>query len=552
MEGAILLGLAGIGYLMNKDDDKEKHRIDTNIQPKVFQNTNSSIYNLNNVKDSQKYESTLLKENFEKTLDNQSNMVSDFNAKLKEVEPKSDIIMGLDGNPIEKKNFLMNDQGITVEPFYSGNGPAGIDFNRNTGLDRHQGMSDYRYIHRESRHNGVNLHGPPQPYANGNPYGMADSGPAMDQSRYDPGMYRTNDLPFEQERVAHIDQKSDINRDVGEIFAQRNGIDNLRALSNPKLSFEGKVIAGKGIDERGIEGQVFKNLPNQDYEQNPNQWLVTTGAVDAGMIRPAEILPETNRQYLNRQDLGTPGTSVNMSEEKRPMFKKSDRQQLDSDTIRNAYGKEIFIDAEHGQSSYKVYPNEREVTSERTYEGNTTFFVPNETVHQQDPAKRSLKETTINPANPNGFTQTVTTSPEERLYDSVKTSKKETVLFEHTGNARGSTLQEMAQDQYFRADLNPNKEIISQGREPTPESTKLANGMDTINMDIKKIESDYFTHHQTGVDRVYQALPRREQCEYTRDKDTLDNDKLAYRIEGDLLDPFKHNPYTHSLHSFAY
>ena len=26
------------------------------------------------------------------------------------------------------------------------------------------------------------------------------------------------------------------------------GIDNLRALSNPKLTFEGKVIAGKGID----------------------------------------------------------------------------------------------------------------------------------------------------------------------------------------------------------------------------------------------------------------------------------------------------------------
>ena len=56
MEGAILLGLAGIGYLMNKDDDKEKHRIDTNIQPNVFQNTNSSIYDLNNIADAQNYE----------------------------------------------------------------------------------------------------------------------------------------------------------------------------------------------------------------------------------------------------------------------------------------------------------------------------------------------------------------------------------------------------------------------------------------------------------------------------------------------------------------
>ena len=72
--------------------------------------------------------------------------------------------------------------------------------------------------------------------------------------------------------------------------------------------------------------------------------------------------------------------------------------------------------------------------------------------------------------------------------------------------------------------------------------------MDTINLDIKKIESDYFTHHTTGVDRVYQEIPTDQPCEYTRDKDTLDNDKIAYRIEGDLLDPFKHNPYTHSLH----
>ena len=550
MEGAILLGLAGIGYLFNKE--KDSTRIESNVKPQVFQNSNSSIYDLNNYSDSKQYEADLLNQNFQQTLDNQSNMVSDYNAKMKEVEHESDIIIGLDGNKISKKDFLVNDQGIKVEPFIKGKGPPPLDLTRNPGLERTTGMTDYRYIHREQRHNGVNLHGPPQAFANGNPFGMKDTGEAMNQNRYDPGMYKTNELPFEQQRISHIDQKSDINRDVGEIFAQRNSIDNTRALSNPKLSFEGKIIPGKGIDERGIEGQVFKNLPDRDYQQTAGQWLVTTGAIDAARIRPAEILPETNRQYLNRQDLGTPGSSVNISEEKRPMFKKTDRQQLASDTTRNAFSTTYFSDGDHAQSSYKVHPNERDVTTERTYEGNTAYFVPGETIHLQDEVKRSLKETTINPSNPNGFTQTVLPSEESRLYDTAKTSKKETVLFDHTGGARGSTLQGTAQDQYFRADLNPNKEIIAQGRDPTPESTKLANGMDTINLDIKKIESDYFTHHQTGVDRVYQVIPSENVCEYTRDKDTLDNDKLAYRIEGDLLDPFKHNPYTHSLHSFAY
>lgn len=643
MEGLILLGLAGAGYIMNKNKENEEQSrsIETNVRPQVNQGSNSSIYDINNYLDSKKYEQSLLQTNFDQTLNNQSNMVSDYNAKLKEIEPKSDVVLGLDGNPIDKDNFLVNDQGIKVEPYYRGDGPPAVDLTRNTGLDRHQGMSDYRYLHREARHNGVNLHGAPQPYVNGNPFGLSDTGPAMEQNRYDSGMYRTSELPFEQERVAHIDRNSDVNRDVGDIYAQRNGIDNLRALSNPKLTFEGKVIAGKGIDERGVEGQVFKNLPNQDYEQNAGQWLVTTGSTTSAQIRPAQILPETNRQYLNRQEIGVPGASINMSEKKRPMFKKSDRQQLESDTIRNAIGTQVYSDGDHRMDSYNVYANEREVTSERTHQSNVLSNVPDQTVQLQDDIKRTVKETTLDPANPEGYFSMEEKRPEERLKDLPKTTVNETVNYEHngivsgpegptdndqysradlkvcnhfehvgnargstlqesatdqydradlkvcnhfeytgnargstlqetatdqydradlkvcnhfeyTGNAQGSTLQEMAQDQYYRAETNPNKEVIAQGREPTRESAKIMNGGDTMNVDIKKIESDYFNHHQTGVDRVYQVIPQDQPCELTRSKDTLDNDKLAYRIEGDLLDPFKHNPYTQSLHSFAY
>ena len=105
---------------------------------------------------------------------------------------------------------------------------------------------------------------------------------------------------------------------------------------------------------------------------------------------------------------------------------------------------------------------------------------------------------------------------------------------------------------YMNAETNPTKEIIAQGRAPTLNNTKIANGMDTINMDIKKIEDDYFNHRLNGVTHVFQEIPTEDTCKYTRDKDTLNNDKIAHRIEGDLLDPFKHNPYTHSLHSFAY
>ena len=550
MEGLILLGLAGVGYVMNKD--KDSHRVETNVRPRVFQNTNTSIYDLNNLKDAQNYEQQIVKQNFKQSMDPQSNLVFNGSAKGKDVIQRKDaLIEGLDGRYLTKDQFMTNDQGVRMAPFFRGDGPAAVNFDDPRKLRAHQGSTEYKYLHSKARHNGVNLNLPPQKNM-GNVHGMKDTGPAMDQSRYIGSMYKTNEKSFEDEKVPHISQRSSVNRDIGEIFAQRNSVDNIRALSNQKMSFGSRVIAGKGIDERGKEGQVFKNNPDKDYHQTPDQWLITTGAIDANSLRPAQILPDTNRQFLNRQEIGPAAPNGYVAEEKRPMFKKTDKQQLASDTVRNAYGTEIFIDSDHQQSSYKVYPNEREVTEERTYEGNVTSLVPGETIELQDNVKTTIKETTISPANPNGFTQTVTTLPEERLQDKPKTGKKETVLFEYTGGARGSTLQEMAQDQYFRADLNPNKEEISRGRPPTIESVKLANGMDTINMDIKKIEDDYFNHRINGVTHVFQEIPTDNTCKYTRDKDTLNNDKIAHRIEGDLLDPFKHNPYTHSLHSFAY
>ena len=76
--------------------------------------------------------------------------------------------------------------------------------------------------------------------------------------------------------------------------------------------------------------------------------------------------------------------------------------------------------------------------------------------------------------------------------------------------------------------------------------------MDTLNVDIKKIESDYFNPRINNVDKVYQEIPTEMECMYTSDKDRLDDRKISARIEGNLLDPFKENPYTQSLQSFAY
>ena len=139
MEGLILLGLAGVGYVMNKD--KDSHKVEPKVRPPVFQNSNASIYDLNNFKDAQNHEQQLVKDNFKKSMSPESNLVNDFDVKNKEV------IIGLDGNPISRKDFMKNDQGITMEPFFSGEGPPAVNFNDSRKLSSHQGSVEYKDLY---------------------------------------------------------------------------------------------------------------------------------------------------------------------------------------------------------------------------------------------------------------------------------------------------------------------------------------------------------------------------------------------------------------------
>jgi hypothetical protein len=550
MESVVLLGLMGVGYLMNKDKD-EKHKTYNEVQPPLNQGSGNSVYDLANFSDAKKYEIDLVNKNFDESMRGDSKVIDALNMPggrntLKDTFVHSDTVHSISGNEISKDDFLVNDQGIKVEPFFSG-APPNVNLDDNPSMTRHFGGE---HAFRPPRRETGQFFELQKDY--GNVFGNQFQGARSDQSRYVGGMERRNELPFEQERVAHIDAKSDINRDIDLAYAQRNSVDATRTLTNQKQSFGGKVLGGKGIDHRGQEGEVFQHRPDADYINTADRWLVTTGAIDAPMIQPENIVKSTNRAVYNEGKLG-PAGAVNFNpSESRPKVKRSTNQQLTVDTNRNMNLEMKAIDDNHNKDGYFAYPNEREVTTERTYEGNIKSVFTGETERLYDSVKPTIKQTTLDDSR-NGFVgSSITNVPKERLQDDVRATKKQTTNFEYNGNAGSYLPGSMATDQYQRADLNPNKEIIAQGRAPTTENTKLANGMDTLNVDIKKIESDYFNPRINNADKIYGEIPQDDTCEYTQEKDTLDNVKLADRLDPGMLDPFKQNPYTQSLSSFAY
>ena len=230
MEGIILLGILGAGYLINEDKEK-KQKANTEIQPPLFQGSGNTIYDMNNVKDAQRYEIDQVMKHHKEAMKPDSKVIDALNMDgrntLRDPLVSDNRIQTLDGNTMDPKNFLVNDQGIKVEPFFSGSGPPGVNYDsQNRFFEANNGgfMSQ-----RPSKATDLaGNFGDVWTRDSGNVYGNTFSGANSDQSRYIEGNYRTNELPFEQERVAHIDIKSDVNRDVDLLYAQRNSTDNLQ------------------------------------------------------------------------------------------------------------------------------------------------------------------------------------------------------------------------------------------------------------------------------------------------------------------------------------
>lgn len=591
MEVIVLAGLIGAGYYIN--DNKRKTNIEnfegSNINSTTIPNHND-LYDLNNYETSQQMQEISAQELIGDMLSGQTNIVDSTqtmnnthrNIYLNLGEDDSDQVFSNNSDEfIDKENFLRNDQGYSAVPYYKGNSAPTINLESNHGFQASMGgaaaTTEWK-PKREIENIGdwnmpENIHG--------NQWGTDIN---SDFNRFVPGTMRTGELPFDQEKIQHIDEKSFDNRLIDEAIANTRNIDNLRSLNNQQKTYTGRIIPGEKINVRGIEGQVEKNKVEKYHELGEDRNLVTTGAVTGSSKRPNQVMPDTNRQYLNKMKLG-PASPLDGIEEvtNRPFISKSMKTPLDPDNNRNIGGNIRITDPDN--LGYKAYPNERQITEERTYQGNIKGEYEGRTVNIQDSLKPTIKETTLDPAN-NGFitgemdkqrvyqldgarttvkeTTIKSLDPsnvignyiqnlQTRPLDELKTTIKEGTMYNKEGVAGSYITGSMDRIDYENAETNPTKELLSKGRVPTTTSTKITSGKDNLVVDIKKIESDYLTQKTTGLGKVYEKLSNSKVEQVTNDKNQYkDAELLLNQIDPSLLNPFKTNPYTKSLHSYNY
>ena len=84
------------------------------------------------------------------------------------------------------------------------------------------------------------------------------------------------------------------------------------------------------------------------------------------------------------------------------------------------------------------------------------------------------------------------------------------------------------------------------------DNVKLGSGVDLVNINHRRIEADQINIREPAETFVYNAPPQKNNCGLTRVKSKLPENTNRERINPDILNAFKENPYTQSLTSSVY
>lgn len=137
----------------------------------------------------------------------------------------------------------------------------------------------------------------------------------------------------------------------------------------------------------------------------------------------------------------------------------------------------------------------------------------------------------------------------------AKITNRQTTTREHFSGAKSSISSQMDNTMARNMRTNENKEHIAKGRKPTTVGPKKIIDKSFVNMKTKRsgdTKNRLLQKRGVASTKTYNSLPD----PHTSGQRTHENKRSSYkqtnRIDPSLLDAFKNNPYTHSLHSWVF
>lgn len=597
MEIAIpLLALGGMYVISNQENDIlrnnkiSKEKFVNMGKPKPAQylpNTNIPPDNYPIMNNSQLADNV---EEYEGT-----NIASDkyFNQNVYQISEQMNIPVGnniqdiysLTGDYVSKTDFIHNN----MVPF-NGSKPKGQVYNNNnaqTILDNYAGTGSQV----KKKIEQAPLFKPQDnvQWTNGAP-NMND----FYQSRVNPVLRNNMVKPFESIHVGPGLNQGYTDKGTGgfnsgmearDLWLPKN-VDELRIATNPKEEYsliDHQGPANSMIKNIGIEGKVEKNRPDRFYINTQDRWFTTTGAEKGNRPVAKEIFKTSNRNELTQFQQGTPSSTIKTASYVPKKYEASKRIQLEGFQVGHSCGsKQAPIHEYTGHiKSHVNYENNRSINEQpntfgsgfssaigavvaplmdmlkpskkdeycnniRIYGNYGGQVSKNYVIDSQDMPGVTVKETTLHQTNGYIGNQTENAAylvTQQQPINNQRDTTTDFCQYNPAGTKYGSMPYDAVQtNNIIKETLVSSR--INQG------NAKMFNS--DINVSVNRLDEDRNNNRLWVPSSL--GVPSGPSVQTHGRLNTnlqfIDN-KNCDRIDGDLLNAFKQNPYTQSLHSVA-
>ena len=153
------------------------------------------------------------------------------------------------------------------------------------------------------------------------------------------------------------------------------------------------------------------------------------------------------------------------------------------------------------------------------------------------------------------------TGPELGAYDvtdvtAPNTTRQFTADIEYFGGAGndGVNMKPMSYADIYNAEIKAIRGTSDEGYTPGAMGPNQGVSMDDINVTTNRIgdiQNKYINERGVQANKVYNSLPQMSMANLTQEKEIVPNEPLANRINPEMVQAFKENPYTQSLTSWA-
>lgn len=501
-----------------------------------------------------------------------------------------DATMSLTGDKINKENFKHNN----MQPFF-GSKVRGATRSSDVGesiLDNMQGQGSQHFSKKEV----APLFKPQSNFQHAN--GAPNANDFL-QSRVNPSSRMANVKPWEEEHVAPGLNKG-FNKNPGagfnsgmesrDCWAPKN-VDQLRTKTNPKMSFGlyGHEGPANSFIKDGTtvvqQGRVEKQLPDTYYKVGPERWFTTTGAEKAQPTRGQTIVNHVNRPSTSCSYFGAGGendsTYVKGEYEapSRPVLKANHLINLGANGVHDA------TDGDYGMKSYANLPNNRATTRKESPYGIVQGAMKAITAPIMDILRPSRKENVIGAMRPSGnASSSVSRQPVYNPADRTRTTiremtenkldnnhlnmnnqqdggaggylvndqtpvhvQRDTTGCSYDGNAGPAVcVNNSSYEAAYNQRNNPNKTYENR---PNHGGTQMFN--QKSNICIAKLDDDRCNNRMWTPSAGTSIIPSAETHGKLNSQAYNDTGSGCDRIQPDILDAFKRNPYAQSLQSWS-